>query len=42
MPNGIIPYGIWGEIDCDAKTITLLESTTTVENENTLEKSVIL
>ena len=30
MPIGIIPYGIKAELDCDRKTITLLESATEV------------
>ena len=30
MPIGIIPYGIEAELDCDNKTITLLESATEV------------
>ena len=30
LPIGILPYGIDTELDCDAKTITLLESATSV------------
>ncbi|OPJ63942.1 S66 family peptidase [Clostridium oryzae] len=30
VPTGILPYGIETEIDCDEKTITLLESATSI------------
>lgn len=30
FPNGILPYGILAEIDCDQKKLTLLESATTL------------